>query len=270
VTVSAYARLFTIEVLHPYFSAPSRLKLRFVPDAATQAWLTRTDCVVRSFDHLLHVYFEAARNGPARTVAADGGRVDLIFGVYALDRQFGRFTDDLPTMDAAPLTFLSEGSVKDGEALRLATAKDKDAVAWSEGPRPDFIIAVTLADNVATDEAPGPLYRVTLKSRESFWKYILLGDWTQIRVVDPQSAVVFEDAADATLPDGRVVHAVRSKKAIPLAERFEHRFELHAVSAASGEAPFKRVLPTPAPANLARDRTSDGRELLVSEIFVPR
>lgn len=269
-TVSAYARLFSIEVLHPYFSAPSRLKLRFLPDTATQAWLARTDCVVRGFDHLLHVYFEAERNSPARIVAADGGRVELRFGVYAQDRQFGRFTDDLPTMDAAPLTFRSDGAAKDGEALRLATAKDEDAVTWTEGSRPDFVVAITLVDEVPTGDAPGPLYRVALKARESFWKYILLGDWTQIRVVDPQSAVTFEDAADATLPDGRVVHAVRSKKAIPLAERFEHRFELHAVSAASGEAPFKRVLPTPAPANLARDRTSDGRELLVSEIFVPR
>jgi len=270
VTVSAYARLFSLEVLHPYFSAPSRLKLRFVPDAATEVWLTRTDCVVRSFDHLLHVYFEAERNSPARTVAADGGQVDLTFGVYALDRQFGRFTDDLPTMDAAPLTFVSDGAAKDGEALRLASAKPKDARPWTEGPRPDFVVTITLTDNVPTGDAPGPLYRVGLRSRESFWKYILLGDWTQIRVVDPQSAVTFEDAADATLPDGRVVHAVRSKSPIPLAERFEHRFELHAVAAASGEAPVRRVLPTPAPANLARDRTSDGRELLVSEIFVPR
>lgn len=268
--MSAFARLFSVEVLHPYFSAPSRLKLRFAPDAATAAWLARTGCVVKGADNALHVYFEGDRNVPARTVAADGGAVDLRFGVYAQDGQFARFTDGLPTIDAPPLTFWSGQSSRDGEALRLSASPDR-ASHWSEGPRPDLVVAVTLGGNqVPTGDAPGPLYRVALKSRESFWKYILLGDWTQIRVVDPQSAIAFEAAADATLPDGRVVHAVRSKSAIPLAERFEHRFELHAVATASGEAPVRRVLPTPAAANLARDRTPDGRELLVSEIFVPR
>jgi hypothetical protein len=268
--MSSYARLFSVEVLHPYFSAPSRLKLRFVPDAATQAWLARTGCIVRSFDNVLHVHFETARNVPARTVAADGGSVDLRFAVHAQDRQFGRFTDGLPTMDAPPLTFWSGKAERAKDALRLSPSADK-AEPWVDGARPDLVVAITLGDKDApTAETPGPLYQVALKSRESVWKYILLGDWTQIRVVDPQSAVAFEDAADATLPDGRVVHAVRSKSAIPLAERFEHRFELHAIAVASGEAPVKRVLPTPAAANLARDRTSDGREFLVSEIFVPR
>jgi hypothetical protein len=269
VTVGAYVRLFSLEVLHPYFSAPSRLKLRFAPDAATEAWLARTGCVVRSFDHLLHVYFEGEKNAPSRAVAADGA-VDLRFAVYAQDRQFGRFTDGLPTMEAPPLTFWSGAAKKDKDALVLSPGADR-AEPWIDGPRPDLVVAITLSGKqVPTGDTPGPLYRAALKSRESFWKYILLGDWTQVRVVDPQAAVSFEDAADATLPDGRVVHAIRSKSAIPLAERFEHRFELHAIAAASGEAPVRRVLPTPAAANLARDRTPDGRELLVSEIFVQR
>lgn len=267
-TVSAYARLFSAEVLHPYFTAPSRLKLRFVPDAATHAWLARTGCIVRAVDNTLHVHFEAERNAPSRTIATDGG-VDLCFGVYARDRQFGRFTDGLPTIDRPPLTFSTHKAAKDGEALRLAPAPDGHP--WTDGPRPDLVMRVSLAAGEApTAAAPGPLYRLALKSRESVWKYVLLGDWSQVRIVDPQAAVAFEDAADAVLPDGRVVHAVRSTSAIPLAERFEHRFELHAVAAASGEAPVRRVLPTPAPANLARDRTPDGRDLLVSEIFVPR
>lgn len=268
--MSGYARLFSLDVLHPYFSAPSRLKLRFVPDAATQAWLARTGCIVRSQDNALHVHFEAERNAPARIVAADGGSVDLRFAAYAQDRQFGRFTDGLPTMDAPPLTFWSGSAERAKDALRLAPSAER-AQPWTEGPRPDLVVAITLGGKqLPSAKAPGPIYQVLLKSRESVWKYILLGDWTQIRVVDPQSAIAFEDAADATLADGRVVHAIRSKSAIPLAERFEHRFELHAVAVASGEAPVKRVLPTPAAANLARDRTPDGRELLVSEIFVPR
>ena len=270
-----YELLFSVEVLHPYFRTPSRLRLRFEPDAATRAWMTRANCVVRVVDHVLQVWFEAERNGPYRTLAGTNAEFDLCFGVYAQDPQFTRYTDGLPTTEQPPLCFFGGEAVADGETWRVPPAQTL-CWPWRSALRPDFVLAIPMTAALApradvADKAfkPGRAYSVALKSRESLWKYFLLGDWDGASIVDPDRAVVFEAAPDATLPDGRTVKAFRATSLIPLAERFDARFELHA-DAAPGGSPVKRVLPVPSAANLARDYDKNGRDLLVSEIFVPR
>ena len=278
---AAYERLFSVEVLHPYFSTPSRLRLRFEPDAATRAWMARASCVMRTVEHVLQVYFEVERDGPYRTLEGSNAEFDLCFAVYAQDPQFTRYTDDLPTAGEPPLCFYGGEAVADGATWRLGPSRTL-GWKWRAGPRPDFLLVLpmtaALAPRAAAPEAgdaPGRAYSVTLKNRESHWKYFLLGDWKEPSIVDvgnaaPGKAIEFEAIPGTTLPDGRKVNAFRATTPIALEERLTPRFKLHATAVEPGIAPIARLLPVPAAANLARDRDKDGHDLLVSEIFVSR
>jgi len=261
--MSGYDTLFTLDVLHPYFSDAARLRLRFQPDAATRAWLERTGCIVRTSSNQLRVHYETARDGPRREVADGDGPVDLRFAVRAVDPRFGQYTDGLPPMSEPPLTLWGGDAAKDGDGWRMKPSA-KRVLVWPEGRRPDFVVALPV-DTKAIDARRA--YNVPLQSRATLWKYLLLGDWNGSlpQVVDPDKAMRFEPGPDEVLADGRTAKVIRAADPIPLAERFDQRFELHA-GGKPGRVIVKR-LPVPGAANLSRDPAGAS---FISEIFVQR
>lgn len=126
-----------------------------------------------------------------------------------------------------------------------------------------------------------------IATRRCPWKYLLLGDWAELcasgqiddlmLTMSPPLASLSEggaplrferDAAQETLPDGRLAWVFRSPEALPLAERSSRRVAL----SDAGSTPARVLmdaLPHGAPGSLRREVRA-GSTQWVTEIFLTR
>ncbi len=259
-----YSLLFGLEVIHPYFSDPARLRLRFEPDEASAAWLTKAGCVTRVWSHRIEVHHETKRDLPRRL--ADMGQADdLRFAVHALDPRFAQYTHDQTQMHEPPLTFWGGDASRRDADWRMHPGTDHAHFWTAPTPRPDLVAVIPVAGEPAAEPRR---YSLALRSRATIWKYLLLGPWDDVEpyIEDPDRAFAFAAAPDEALADGRIAKVLCSQKPIPLSERFAQKFELRARE--PGDGPGRSLikrLPVPHPASLA-GRRSDST--LVSEIYV--
>jgi hypothetical protein len=283
--VGGYQVLFSLEVVHGYFSDPARCRLRFEPDEATGAWLKRSGCVLRRRANGLTVYFTRPDGARGRGLQV-GEAVTLAFNASPLDPAFGLYSDGL-----APCEVLEPGSaptlVFDSARASLA---DPNLNIWSVtapatigdgglNVRPDFQAVI----RPVLDPAEKPrTYQINFASRTMIWKYLLIGKWADLRplVIDTAALnpVQFEDPfADGLdslprqepLADGRMAIGVKSTTPIALADRPKGSIRLVTRSESGSRGPVLSSLPCAAPANFAYERPGDP-STLVAEIYVPR
>ena len=113
-------------------------------------------------------------------------------------------------------------------------------------------------------------YTLRFATRAAVWKYWLIGDWrdTEPQVVDPEGQTAFQQAQDATLPDGRRALTIRSAAPIAIFRRSPFRFQLRGRTG-NGERLLVKRLPVAGTAHLVREPRAQGGSL-VSEIYVHR
>jgi hypothetical protein len=127
------------------------------------------------------------------------------------------------------------------------------------------------ADTPAAALQPDPKrYVLRFAARAAVWKYWLIGDWrdSQPQVVDPDGQAAFQQAQDATLPDGRAAVTIRSVAPIAIFRHSPFRFQLRG-RAGSGERLLVKRLPVAGTTQLTREPRALGGSL-VSEIYVHR
>ncbi|MGC1302619.1 MAG: hypothetical protein WA840_09615 [Caulobacteraceae bacterium] len=275
----AYALQFGIDVRHSYFSDPAHLRLRLAADRPTAALLERLGFMLRLRSDGLRVYGPA--NGLDAAPAAEAAPI-LRFVAYAEDPAFACYTNGLTAFDAPPLVFGRTAPTRDKDGywpMSPSTSPDSPPAISAFGRRrPDFVVEVPAF--------PGPpvaerLYLVSLASRATIWKYLLVGDWADDRplIVDKASdaPISFADAFDGDSPpateilaDGRPAIAIRSQSPIPLSAAAARQFQLWSRTVA-GEPDHVVIprLPAPDPRSLSRPAAPSGGAL-VSEIFLQR
>jgi hypothetical protein len=131
--------------------------------------------------------------------------------------------------------------------------------------------AVVAADAPAPQWPPEPKrYVLRFATRAAVWKYWLIGDWrdSEPQIVDPDGQAAFQQAQDATLPDGRLALTIRSAAPIAIFRRSPFRFQLRGRTGNAERLLVKR-LPVAGTAHLVREPRAQGGSL-VSEIYVHR
>ena len=232
----------------------------------------------------------------------------LTWLAYAADPLFGNYTEGLVYPPEGLPVFDSDSAVADGttgrwrlqreayvsaaDALPLDDETVVQAMSGQHVP-PLFVVTLrlgsmgasaakaivpgvtaagALATATQTRELPPEPRRYVLRfaTRAAIWKYWLIGDWrdSEPQVVDPDGQAAFQQAQDATLPDGRPALTIRSAAPIAIFRRSPFRFQLRG-RAGSGERLLVKRLPVAGTAHLMREPRALGGSL-VSEIYVHR
>lgn len=228
-----YTLLASARVRHGYFADGLARRLRFTPDADTQAAMRAHQLLLRSNGHAL------ALHAPESTLTllwAARAPQALCFTLSCEDPSFELYTEP----GALPLL-----------ALALFTDAARDEATWRAGL--------------------GGAIELQLQARRTVWKYLLLGDWQEhrLQLVDPAAEVQFEAPGAEALPDGRAAIVIRSRSALALAERSPYRFQLRDAASQPPKLLMPR-LPVAAPRGLQRELRPQGGSTAVTEIFVSR
>jgi hypothetical protein len=283
--MAEYQSLFSISVGHLYFSDGLWRGLEFVPSPSASKVLDACNCVVLKSPYGINVFFDEEKFAVLRRYASDAkGGLCFSFKVYASDRSFENYTAPSISGGKEVLCFdnaeLSRKSANGKVCLskdELVSDKDfkkmDDLVAegfLSEREKrrlPDFLVNIFVEPSLANGGV-GKDYGLLFNSRESFWKYYLMGNSNTGTpfIVDLDHKVEFEFCGDAMLPGNKPSKAFRSKTLIPVLEKSNYRFQLRERGQGAGKVLIKR-LPSASEGRLGMDLI-DGKKEIVLESFI--
>jgi hypothetical protein len=257
-----YHPLLWLAVEHAYRTDTERCRLRFQPTAACQRLLAASTCVLHNRPDGLALFVDAG----AAPLAADAA---FDVEMSSADPLFNNYTAGLDAPPGCILHFDSADALLDAQrgTWRLQAAKHSQR----ESLLPRLRITLRPLAPVGDGAAPTRLL-LALPSRATYWKYLLLGDWSgeAPEIVDAAQQVGFESAVPEPLADGSIALAIRSSEPLPLQARPDRRFQLRSRRSArtSSRVLIKR-LPSASPRGFGRIHIA-GVPALVSEIYVPR
>ncbi len=268
-----WSRLFTVEVRHEYFAngiCPG-LVLRETPE--TSRAMVNLGLVRRDLAGGIAVFSDGS-------APQDG--FDLDFLLETTDPAFHSYTEIEGLAGAAALAFDSsrcavpqlDGTCRLHIAPEASAADCMESGAARSGFKPG-VPPVALVRIRATPPAEaasllsGTRHVIAFRARRRYWKYFVLGQDASdpppsIRDADMQEE--FEPAVPALLAGDRPAVTLRSKAPIALRERPAQRFQLR-VRTPAGERVLVKRLAVATPQLLGKE-TIDGREVVVSEIYV--
>lgn len=262
-TVSRFRMLMRVEVRHDFFADGYARNLAVKAHAGTAAFLERFSAIIRHDDASLVIGVDKGRMEGMWSERLEDNEPRLLrFDLHCGDPVHGYYT--------APVTASSPENEDDGTvAATIELAADEPGRV---NP-PLATLALPLVPKgveslEAWSSSAGTRYRLRLRSPRTVWKYVLTGDWQDLKlsIVDARGDVVFTAVKRELLPDGQAVLVARSTSAIELQERPPQRFQLHDVSTLPERTLISR-LPGAAPQRLWREMV-EGEPTIVSEIFV--
>lgn len=250
----------SVQVSHDYFFDGRGRDMLFRPHAETLAFLRRFD--IRFFADAQGFSLsidESQRAGIWSERMDDDGAPRLLrFDVRSADPYSVCYTG---SVDISPLATDDDGA---GASL-LPVEPAADAPLATIGLR---LIPGAEGDVSAWAHAFGRVHRLHMRSRETIWKYLLIGEWRdrKLAVADQRGEMTFTAPVPEPLPDGRSALVVRSASPILLQERPVQRFQLRDVTDSPERILIQR-LPGAVPQRLWREVVG-GKPTMVSEIFV--
>ncbi len=285
--MSSYRLVFRVAFEHAYFSDGVLRPLRIVPDAACHDMLRRAGVLLLVGEGGIAAFGDDRIVERLRLHTLDAGAaLGLAFLVFFTDPHFFEYT--LPARPAGHLLFLSTADAAadaDGRLLLHATPTVPAAAMLPRehprlqailgqrvlAPAPAMVLEVVLTPAMLDAPEPGRSFQVRFDAASSHWKYCVFGaaeagSESRAGIVDLAGDMEFEHLPGAEIGDRRRADVWLSKRAIPMRERPEARFQLRAASPSGDKVLIKRM-PNAGVGKRFRE-CRDGNEILVSEVFV--
>jgi len=283
--MDAYLPLFSISVAHRYFTDGLWKGLSFVASPYAQKIIEASNIIVLPTQSGIGVFYDGGKVDVLKLYANDtNGILPFRFKVYAKNRTFGNYT--VPSLHGKKAIFCFDNSAvlsnPESEIIRLSQddfVSEKDfrdiealIVEGVLGARerhvpPDFMVDVSLKPS-KDGEWSAQDYELKFNTRQSFWKYHLLGNMNKSSpfIVDLDNKVEFEFCGEEMLPGNRPSKVFRSKELIPVLENSDFRFQLREQGQGAGKVLIKR-LPVASESGMGFDLVNGKREI-VSECFI--
>lgn len=283
--MGSYLPLFSVSVMHLYFSDGLWKGLKFVPDFRTAKMIDGAGILIRQTKNGIGVFYDVGKSTALRLYAEDAhGVLCFSFKVYAKDRTFENYTLPSSQKENAVLCFDNQASSGDEEFGTIKLSKDSFAsvkdfqeiktlveggILCERDRRmpPDFVVNIFIEPG-KSDGSIAPDYGIKFNARQSFWKYHLLGNMNKsnLFIVDLDNRVEFEFCGEVVLPGSRPAKVFRSKELIPVMEKSSYRFQLREPGPGAGKVLIKR-LPVASESRLGME-VINGRNEVVSESYI--
>jgi hypothetical protein len=279
--------LFTVSVNHAYFSDGAWRGLNFVANLETQKVIKGANVLLRQTGSGVCVFYDEEKSEALRLCAEDSnGVLRFSFKVYAIDRTFANYTAPVMPKDGEIFYFDSGVAVSDTATGEVRLNRDDfvsekdiakidalmaDGVLGANDGRmpPDFVVSINVEfKRIGRTDAQA--YDIKFNTRQSFWKYHLLGSMNKSApfIIDLDNQFEFEFCGEATLPGNRPARIFRSKALIPVLEKSNYRFQLREQGPGSGAGKILiKRLPVASEGGLGMELINGKREI-VSESYI--
>jgi hypothetical protein len=278
--MARYLPLFSITAKHAFFTDGICRTLEFLPSPEAAEWLDRAGLLAKAFSDGIGIYYPEDRLDVLRHhLGGVANELMLEFKAFAKDTYFCQYTFPNVNIGNKILRFDGRQAVEDAQGMRLHTEQyvSDACLQETEGgspPAPVLTadIPLTEADcaiNSEKGEVASKQYYLAFEPRKTFWKYYFLGDVARKNayIADLNGSVEFE-RIDAPELQGRDALVFISRAPIPMQDVPPQRFQLRSrESVGLGEKILIKRLPN-ASSNRIGKRKLDGKEVLVSEIYV--
>lgn len=290
-SMSSFRQLCSISVTHTYFADGRCRSLVFNPTPGTVHLINKAGLLTKNSDSGVHILLESGGIDTLRQRIADPDEPSaLVFKVFARDRDFPYYTEPGTFNEEALLYFDSRKGVATGTtgAIRLHSGDYVSELDFEklDAPlfrdivdkrdrliRPAFVVSIDLAkalDALADASVPNRSGEciVAFKSRETFWRYYLLGEMKKrdAFIVDRNNGYAFDYMGEESLPDGRTALTFISQQRIPVQENSDCFFQLKEKGANGGKMLIRR-LPVATPHQFGKELIH-GQEAAVSNIYI--
>ena len=280
-----YQPLFTVSVDHMYFSDGLWKGLNFVPCAGTLKVINGSSMVLKQTKNGIGVYFDEDKSEVLRLYAEDTeGALRFSFKVYAKDRMFANYTEPPSRKHNTILCFGNRDANEDAESGKISLSKDDFAsekdlqdmdtliaedilCVKDKRMSPDFVVNI-FAKPTSNGDWNAQDFGIKFNTRQSFWKYHLLGNMNRNNsfIVDLDNRFEFEFCGEVMLQGDKPAKVFRSKELIPVLERSNYRFQLREPGQGSGKVLIKR-LPVASESSLGME-VINGKSEIVSESYI--
>lgn len=288
--MAIFRQLCSIVVNHTYFADGLCRKLAFFPTPATARFIHKTGLLLHGEEMGMQVFIEGEKEDCLRQYLADPDEFSLlVFKVFPRDTSFWYYTTpEIPweqgilyfdnrraiPMEDGSLRLHRQPSVSTEEMERLDAPVVTDLLSAGERlNRPGLLIVLDPArilqdDDSAQIPATTGVHRIHFKTRETLWRYYLLGPDRQrpLSIIDKNNTCHFRQVGRESLPDGRTALTFLSTELLPLTQRSDCIFQLKE-HGDGGEKVLIRRLPAASP-NQQRHEVIDGQTMAVSDIFI--
>ena len=290
-TMGIYRPLFNISVKHDFYADGLCPCLDFVPSEQTQQIINNTGLLVRKSVSGIGVIYDQARNDALVSYVENQEEpLCFEFKVYSTDPQLRSYTEPFSAHpEGSMLYFDNRAEVSlDNQNIRLHASEYASNISFNklESPQlidvlsqkdrlipPLFVVRIYAAGQVeplfsVLAETAEKNYYLNFKSRQTFWKYYLLGSMARKNayILDPDGEFEFEFTGETSLSDSRSALTFRSRVAIPLRQRQNFRFQLKEKSP-EGERVLIKRLPVAGTAQFGKEVLSE-QKIVVSEIYI--
>lgn len=292
-----FRELCTVVVEHMFFAPddgaseqePARAGIchavAFHPTGATTKRIGDAGILQRDVPGGIRLFCDDSRRDALISAAAsspDG--LQLTFELFSRDRLFANYTRPAIPREDAILYFSNRSGNTDSAGATLLHAGEvvgENDFAPLDTPllageditqlrrrNPLAVVELALPAPGADATLHAGSFHIRFATRETFWKYYLLGGslGTDVYIADLDSQTDFEALGEETLADDNVALTFRSTRSIPLHHRFERRFQYRSPGNGSDKVLIQR-LPV-ASAERIDSEVVGGRKAAVSSIYV--
>ncbi|MFN3238205.1 MAG: hypothetical protein ACE37D_14255 [Pseudomonadales bacterium] len=189
---------------------------------------------------------------------------------------FRRFSRDRALLFNAAQTAINPGVNNSVDAASLTRLGRElwQATQQSGRPEPSLGLVSIHVSPIELDRLAGEPsasfndYRIRFNTRETHWKYFLIGDANQetAHIEDASGETTFDLIGQEALANGRMAKVFLSRQPIPLHERSKPKFQLKVLKNNRPKTLVNRL--AVASAHRINKTVVDSRELVVSEIYV--
>lgn len=229
----AFQELVNVKFSHTYFSSGIFRGLIVEPTASTQKLLLNHGLLFKSYSGGFRILFETELNGIRKS--RESYLTDMLscsFKLSLSDKSFYNYTA-LDASDISKNVFYFHNILPDNTALRNSLHNEEFVTALDLKPLDEiaeqyFIKPFAVIELKLAPELPA-VYTLKFKSKETIWRYILLGDdlksLDKLAVIDNTGADLF-DGPQRLEFHGIEGIAFSSKKTISFTERSIQNFQL--------------------------------------------
>lgn len=289
--MGSYRPLFNISVRHDFYADGLCPCIDFVPSEQTQQIINNAGLLVRKSAGGIGLIYDQGRSDALVSYVDDQTEpLCFEFKVYSTEPQLKSYTEPFTAHpEGCTLYFDNLADVNpDNQDIRLHASEYVSNISFkkleslqlmdvlSQKDRlipPLFVVSIYAAGKAgplfsAPFETAAKNYYLSFKSRQTFWKYYLLGSMARkdAYILDPDGGVEFEFTGETSLSDARSALTFRSRVAIPLRQRQSFRFQLKE-RASEGERVLIKRLPVAGAAQFGKEVLSE-QEIVVSEIYI--
>ena len=288
--MSHYFPLFSIAVGHEFFAGSACSCLDFVATPKTNEMISNAGLLLRSTHDGIHVAYDESRLEALQQYALDADEALYFeFKAYSTSPEFKDYSEPFPGRRGEVLYFsndkprLNDGSrlglheqdyVSEKDFVSVGSVQTKDVLNQKDRLiAPVFVVKISASAKQGDlfDQQLKPIardYQIRFKTRETRWKYFLLGDIAQqgIYIVDSKAGIDFEPSETTVLADQRTAMTIRSKQSIPLSETYDFNFQLRQIVSGKEKVLIKR-LPV-ARINQTGKEVVAEQGMVVSEIYI--